>query len=305
MEGLKSSLRYPFGMPLYRLADAVPQLEQPVLVAAFDGWVDGGRAGTMAAEQLADGGRLLATFDSDALFDFRARRPTLDIVDGKPIELAWQELTLRATRLGKRDVLVLTGPEPDFRWHQLSGEIVDLAGQLRVSSWVSLGAIPATVAHTRPVPVLGTASVAGLLPEDVAQGPAGHLRVPAALVSVLEHAVAREAIPAVGFFAQVPHYASGAFPNAAISLLEHVGRYVGAEPALGDLPVRALETRALLDAAVAAEERTREYVDRLERMADEARLPSGDELIADIERFLRDGGDGNDDGDDEGRGRPN
>ncbi|HEX6127991.1 MAG TPA: PAC2 family protein, partial [Candidatus Limnocylindria bacterium] len=236
--------------------------------------------------------------------DFRARRPTLDIVDGKPIELDWQELTLRATRLGQRDVVVLTGPEPDFRWHQLTGEIVDLAGQLKVSSWVSLGAIPATVAHTRPVPILGTASMAGLLPDDVTQGPAGHLRVPAALVSVLEHAVAREAIPALGFFAQVPHYASGAFPNAAISLLEHVGRYVGAEPALGDLPVRALETRALLDAAVAGEERTREYVERLERMADEAKLPSGDDLIADIERFLRDRGDG-ESGDDGGRGRPN
>jgi hypothetical protein len=291
-------------MPLYRLDPPDPPLEAPVLVTAFDGWVDGGRAGTMAAEQLADGGRVIATFDGDALFDYRARRPTLDIVDGRLIDLDWQELTLRATRVGERDVLVLTGPEPDFRWHQLTGEIVDLAGLLRVGSWVSLGAIPATVAHTRPVPVLGTASVAGLLPEDVAQGPAGHLRVPAALVSVLERAVAREAIPAVGFFAQVPHYASGAFPNGAIELIRHVGRYLGVEPPLGDLPVRALETRALLDAAVAAEERTREYVERLERMADEARLPSGDELIADIERFLRDRPD-DDDGDGGGGGRPN
>jgi hypothetical protein len=277
-----------------------PDVDAPVLVAAFDGWVDGGRAGTMAAEQLAESGRVIATFDSDALFDYRARRPTLDIVDGRPIDLTWQELTLRSTRIGAKDVLVLTGPEPDFRWHQLTGEIVDLAGRLRVSSWVSLGAIPATVAHTRPVPVLGTASVKGLLPGDVTQGPAGHLRVPAALVSVLEQAVAREAVPAVGFFAQVPHYASGAFPNAAIELIRHVGRYLGEEPPLGELPVKALETRALLDAAVAAEERTREYVERLERMADEAKLPSGDELIADIERFLRDGGDG-----DEGDGRPN
>jgi hypothetical protein len=279
-----------------------PEVDAPVLVAAFDGWVDGGRAGTMAAEQLAESGRVVATFDSDALFDYRARRPTLDIVDGRPIELAWQELTLRATRIGTKDVLVLTGPEPDFRWHQLSDEIVDLVSRLKVTSWVSLGAIPATVAHTRPVPVLGTASVQGLLPDDVTQGPAGHLRVPAALVSVLEHAVAREAVPAVGFFAQVPHYASGAFPNAAIELIRHVGRYLGEEPPLGELPVKALETRALLDAAVAAEERTREYVERLERMADEAKLPSGDELIADIERFLRDRGDG--DGD-EGGGRPN
>lgn len=290
-------------MPLYRLDPPDPALDAPVIVTAFDGWVDGGRAGTMAAEQLADGGRVIATFDSDALFDYRARRPTLDIVDGRLIDLDWQELTLRATRVGERDVLVLTGPEPDFRWHQLADEIVDLVGLLRVGSWVSLGAIPATVAHTRPVPVLGTASVAGLLPDDVAQGPAGHLRVPAALVSVLERAVAREAIPAVGFFAQVPHYASGAFPNAAIELINHVGRYLGVEPALGDLPVRALETRALLDAAVAAEERTREYVERLEGMADEARLPSGDDLIADIERFLRDRPD--DDGDSGGGGRPN
>jgi len=291
-------------MPLVHRAEPVPALDAPVLVAAFDGWVDGGRAGTLAAEQLADGGRTVATFDGDALFDYRARRPALDIVDGKLIDLDWQELSLRATRLGERDILVLTGPEPDFRWHQLTDEIVDLVGQLRVGSWVSLGAIPATVAHTRPVPVLGTASVAGLLPEDVTQGPAGHLRVPAALLSVLEHAVAREAIPAVGFFAQVPHYASGAFPNGAIELIRHVGRYIGVELPLGDLPVRALETRALLDAAVAAEERTREYVERLERMADEARLPSGDELIADIERFLREGG--GDDGDtSDGGGRPN
>jgi hypothetical protein len=290
---------------LYNLKQPIGDLESPVLVVAFDGWVDGGRAGTMAAEQLAEGGRLVAGFDGDALFDYRARRPTLDIVDGKLIDLDWQELTLRSVRIGERDVLVLTGPEPDFRWHQLADEIVDLAGQLRVGSWVSLGAIPATVAHTRPVPVLGTASVSGLLPADVTQGPAGHLRVPAALVSVLEHAVSRQAIPAVGFFAQVPHYASGAFPNAAIELIRHVGRYLGVDPPLGDLPVRALETRALLDAAVAAEERTREYVERLERMADEARLPSGDDLIADIERFLRDRGDDGDASGGAGGGRPN
>ncbi len=290
-------------MALIQLTET-PTLDAPVIVAAFDGWVDGGRAGTMAAEQLAEGGRVIATFDSDALFDYRARRPALDIVDGRPIDLDWSELELTATRLGERDLLVLTGPEPDFRWHQLTAEIVELAGQLKVTSWVSLGAIPATVAHTRPVPVLGTASIDGLLPKDVNRGPAGHLRVPAALLSVLELAVARSAIPAIGFFAQVPHYASGAFPNGAIELIKHVGRYLDVDPPLGDLAVKALETRALLDAAVAGEERTREYVERLERMADEAKLPEGDELIADIERFLRDRGPDDDEGG-PGGGRPN
>lgn len=282
-------------MSLYHL-DEGPPLDSPTLIAAFDGWVDGGRAGTLAAEQLANGGRPVATFDADRIYDFRARRPMLDIVDGRLMNLEWPTLQLVATRIGERDLLVLTGAEPDYRWQELSADVVKLAKQLGVVTWVSLGAIPATVPHTRPVPVLGTASAAGLLPEDVPQGPEGRLRVPSALVSVLELSATKAGIPSVGFFAQVPHYASGAFPTAAVELLGRLGNFLGTELPLGDLPKRALETRSLLDAAVSAEERTRSYVERLEAMADEARLPAGDELIADIERFLRDGGSGGDNG---------
>jgi hypothetical protein len=279
-------------MALYHLSDSLPDLDTPVLVAAFDGWVDGGRAGTLAAGQLASGGTQIATFDGDLIFDYRARRPTLDIVDGKPADLNWPELTLRATQVAGKDVLVLTGAEPDYRWHQLTDDVVTLARRLGVGTWISLGAIPATVAHTRPVPVLGTSSAPGLLPEGVTQGPEGNLRVPAAALSVMELAVSRAGVPAIGFFAQVPHYASGAYPNAAIELLRNVGLYLAAEVPLGDLPRQALENRSLLDAAVQADERTRAYVEQLEGMADEARLPAGEELIADIERFLRDRGDG-------------
>ena len=276
-------------MSLYHIDDE-SKLDSPIVVAAFDGWVDGGRAGTLAADQLAEGAHAVATFDADAIYDYRARRPVLDIVNGKLMDLEWPELRLVGTRIGDRDLLVLTGAEPDYRWRQLSADVVKLTKQLGVVTWVSLGAIPATVPHTRPVPILGTASSAGLLPENVPQGPEGRLRVPSALVSVLELAVSQAGIPSVGFFAQVPHYASGAFPTAAVELLGRLGNFLGTDIPLGDLPKRALETRALLDAAVSAEERTRTYVERLEAMADEARLPAGDELIADIERFLRDGG---------------
>jgi proteasome assembly chaperone (PAC2) family protein len=276
-------------MSLYHIDDE-SKLDSPIVVAAFDGWVDGGRAGTLAADQLAEGAHAVATFDADAIYDYRARRPVLDIVNGKLMDLEWPELRLVGTRIGDRDLLVLTGAEPDYRWRQLSADVVKLSKQLGVVTWVSLGAIPATVPHTRPVPILGTASSAGLLPENVPQGPEGRLRVPSALVSVLELAVSQAGIPSVGFFAQVPHYASGAFPTAAVELLGRLGNFLGTDIPLGDLPKRALETRALLDAAVSAEERTRTYVERLEAMADEARLPAGDELIADIERFLRDGG---------------
>jgi proteasome assembly chaperone (PAC2) family protein len=287
-------------MSLYHIDDE-SKLDSPIVVAAFDGWVDGGRAGTLAADQLAEGAHAVATFDADAIYDYRARRPVLDIVNGKLMDLEWPELRLVGTRIGDRDLLVLTGAEPDYRWRQLSADVVKLSKQLGVVTWVSLGAIPATVPHTRPVPILGTASSAGLLPENVPQGPEGRLRVPSALVSVLELAVGQAGIPSVGFFAQVPHYASGAFPTAAVELLGRLGNFLGTDIPLGDLPKRALETRTLLDAAVSAEERTRTYVERLEAMADEARLPAGDELIADIERFLRDrGGDG-----ESGGGLPN
>jgi len=289
-------------MSLYRLEQPI-DVHAPVIVAAFDGWVDGGQAGTLAAEQLAEGGTVIATFDADQLYDYRARRPTLDIIDGRLLDLDWPELTLTAVRVAGRDLLVLTGPEPDYRWREFSASVVELLKHLAVSSWVSLGAIPATVAHTRPVPILGTSSAAGLLPEGVSQGPAGRLRVPSAALSVLELAAAQAGIPAIGFYAQVPHYASGAFPNAAMELLKRVGQYLDLELPLGELPRQALETRALLDAAVAADERTSAYVERLEHMADESRLPSGDELIADIERFLRDGG--GTEGGNQGGGLPN
>lgn len=291
-------------MALYQLIEP-DGMDAPVLVVAFDGWVDAGRAGTAAAEQLAQGSRVVATFDADRLFDYRARRPTLDIVDGTLVDLDWPELELRAVRIAERDLLVLTGPEPDYRWRQLAADVVTLTKELGVTSWVSLGAVPVAAPHTRPLRVLATASHRGLLPADVTQGPDGRLRVPSAALSVLELSATRAGLPAVGFYAQVPHYVSAAYPTAAIELLRHVGRYLELEPPLGELPGRALETRALLDAAAASDESTRAYIKRLEEMADEARLPSGDDLIADIERFLRErggeGGGGTRGGDD----RPN
>ena len=275
-------------MSLYRLEEGV-ELEAPVLVAALDGWVDSGSAGTTAAAQLAEDGRVVATFDPDAIYDYRVRRPTLDIVDGRPMTLDWPELNLTAARFGERDLLVLTGPEPDYRWRELAADIVELCHRLGVVSWASLGAIPAAVPHTRPVPILATASAPDVLPDGIRQGPDGLLRVPSAALSVFELAVSSAGIPAVGFFAQVPHYVNATYPTASIALLVALGRHLGVELSLGKLAARALERRNLLDAAAASDEHTKAYVERLEHLADESRLPEGDELIADIERFLRGG----------------
>ena len=276
-------------MPLYRIEDE-PAFTAPVMVAALEGWVDAGSAGTTAAAQLADGGRLIATFDADAIFDYRARRPTLDILDGRPMKLDWPELAVKAVTVDERELLVLTGPEPDYRWRELADDVVTLARRLGVASWASLGAIPAAVPHTRPVPVLATASAPGLLPSGIRQGPDGLLRVPSAALSVLELTASTAGVPAIGLFAQVPHYVSATYPTASIALLTALGRYLGVDLPVGQLATRALERRSMLDAATAGDETTKAYVERLESLADESRLPEGDELIADIERFLREGG---------------
>ena len=276
-------------MPLYRL-EPHDDLIAPVVIVALDGWVDAGSAATGAAARLIDGAIVAATFENDLIYDYRARRPVLEISDGRPTQLTWPELNLYRTRVGEHDVLVLTGYEPDYRWRELADSAVDLARQLDVSQWISLGAIPAAVPHTRSVPILGTASRPGLLRGDVQPGPEGLLRVPAAAISVLDIAVARAGIPTVGYFAQVPHYMSGDYPAAATELLRAVGRHLDAEVDLGDLPDEARKLRDRLDLAADADETTRTYVARLESMVDESRLPSGGDLISDIERFLRDRG---------------
>jgi proteasome assembly chaperone (PAC2) family protein len=278
-------------VPLIRFHDP-GDLVAPTMVAAFDGWIDAGSASTTAAARLAGDGASIATFDGDVLFDYRARRPTLDIIDGRLAELTWPELVVRRSRIEERDVLVLTGGEPDYRWQELSEAVVELVRRLDVAEWISLGAIPAAVPHTRPVPILGTESTSGLLRADVRPGPDGLLRVPAASLSVLELAVSQAGIPAVGYFAQVPHYVSGPYPAAAIALARSVATHLGVGLDLAGLDDEARQLRTRLDEATAVDETTRSYVERLESMADEERLPAGDDLIADIERFLRDRGGG-------------
>jgi len=263
----------------------------PTVVVAFDAWVDAGSAATNALNVIVDSdSRPVATFEADILYDYRARRPTLDIADGRPSNLDWPELAVRRTTLRDRDVLVLTGPEPDFRWRELADDLVAFSRQLDVAQWITLGAIPAAVPHTRPVPILGTESSPGLLRANVRPGPAGLLRVPAACVSVLDISIAQAGVPTVGYFAQVPHYISGEYAPAAIALLEALGQHLDVPIEVGELSAEATLLRNRLDAATAGDEKTRSYVERLETMADESRLPAGDELISEIERFLRDRG---------------
>ena len=278
----------------------MPKLRDPVLVASFDGWVDAAEVASQAVAQIAGGGDVIASFDPDALFDYRSRRPILDVHDGRLSELRWPELAIRHASLGDRDVLVFSGAEPDLRWRELTTDVAELAGQLGVAQWVSLGAVPAAVPHTRPVPVMATASQDGLLGPDALPGPEGLLRVPSAAVSAMEMAVTAAGIPAVGFFAQVPPYASVGYAAASLALLDRLGHHLGVGLDTGDLVEEERGQRARYDAALAEDAVLRETVARLEAMVggleDGEQLPSGDELAREIQRFLRRHTDGESEG---------
>jgi PAC2 family len=278
-------------VPLYHLADDLPDLRDAVLVASFDGWVDAAECASRAVGQIAGAGSVVATFDPDAVFDYRSRRPSLDVQDGRLSELRWPDLGVRHARLGGRDVLVFSGAEPDLRWQELAADAVALVRRLGVSQWISLGAVPGAVAHTRPVPVMVTASRDGLLRSDETPGPEGLLRVPSAALSVLEMAVTEAGTPAVGFYAQVPPYASIGYAAASIALLARLGHHLDVQVDVDDLLDEDREQRERYDAAVAGDAMLRETVSRLESAADDVeppeRLPSGDEIAREIERYLR------------------
>ena len=256
----------------------------PVLVVSFEDWVDAGAAGSMAARHIAEGGEVVATFDTDALYDYRSHRPVLDIIDGTPTRFAWPEMTLTRRQLPERDLYVLTGPEPDFRWKEFAADILELALRLGILQHVSLGAIPTAVPHTAPTPVMMTASSEELLrghsPNE------GLLRVPAAAVSLVEWTLAENGIPAIGFWAQVPHYAAP-YAAGSISLIRRVEDYLTVTIGAGALEEEAATQSVALQQIFEANPEANEYLQRLEGLVSEQEIPPADHIAEEVERFLR------------------
>jgi hypothetical protein len=187
------------------------------------------------------------------------------------------------------DVLVFSGAEPDLRWRELADDVVALVHRFGARQWISLGAVPAAVPHTRPVPLMATASRDGLLRERGA-GPDGLLRVPSAALSTLEMAVTEAGVPAVGFYAQVPPYASIGYVAASVALLERLASHLGLPIDPGELLTAERDQRTRYDAAMAADPILKETVTRLEAAmgaVDDERLPTGDEIAHEIQRFLQ------------------
>ncbi|HSL59707.1 MAG TPA: PAC2 family protein [Acidimicrobiales bacterium] len=289
-------------MSLYEFHER-PDLESPVLVLALDGWIDAGGAAALAAATVLESGETtpVVTFDADVLLDHRARRPIMHIEAGLNTGLSWPSIEIVAlSDPSGADVLVLRGAEPDHQWRAFADAVVALALELGVGLVVGLGAYPAPVPHTRPSRLASTATDRALADR------VGFLRstidVPAGVHGAIEERCAAVGLPAVGIWAQVPHYASGmAYPAAAMALIEKLNDLGNLALPAGDLAEESATVRARLDALVTESAEHVELLRQLEANADSLgaddvggvgpdELPSGDELAGEIERFLRDQG---------------
>lgn len=271
-------------MASYELLVEPDEVVAPALIVSFEDWVDAAGAGSAAARHIAESGDVIASFDPDALYDYRSHRPVLDIIDGTPKEFAWPRMTLTRRRLSERDLFVLTGPEPDYRWQAFAEDVLELSLRIGIVEHVSLGAIPAAVPHTAQTPVMMTASSQELM--RGASPTEGLLRVPAAAVSLVEWTMAGNGIPAVGFWAQVPHYAMP-FAAGAIALIRKVEDHLAVTIGAGDLEGEDARQRVALQQMLEDNPEAREYIARLEGLVGEAQVPSPENIAEEVERFLR------------------
>jgi proteasome assembly chaperone (PAC2) family protein len=281
-----------------------PELEEPVLVTMLVGWIDAGAAAATAMTVLENelAARPVATFDADTFIDYRARRPTMVLRDGVNTDLVWPDTRLLAGRDSSgHDVLLLTGHEPDANWRLFVDKAAGMAVDLGTKMMVGLGAYPFTTPHSRPSRLSITANSA-----EVA-GSMSYLRnsidVPAGIEAALERRFAELGLPAVGLWAQVPHYVSNVpYPGASVALLDGLAEVAGVATEGVALRNDAVAHKTRLDELVKQSDEHVAMVRQLEEAYDASLdessttegllgpLPTGDELAAELERYLRDQG---------------
>ena len=288
--------------------DSQPQLERPVLIAAFRGWNDGGQGASLAGAYLARAWAAIefASIDSENFYDFQATRPTVSLVDGYTRQIEWPENTFLYAPLpgAGRDAIILLGVEPNLRWRTFCDHVTTLAKRFDVELVVTLGSLLADVPHTRPAPVTGSATDPELIDQLGLQ--ASRYEGPTGVVGVLHDAVSQAGIKSASLWAAVPHYVSlTPSPRAAKALVDRLAELLQADVDTEELDEAAESYAQQVSEAVAADEETSAYVRELERrvdeLAEEADLPTGDAIAAELTRFLRERENGDDDGPDVAR----
>jgi PAC2 family len=276
-----------------------PQLEHPVLIAAFTGWNDAAEAASVALGTLRESweARRFGALEAEEFFDYQATRPQIKLVEGVTRQVEWPENLLSATAAslepaGGRGAILLSGPEPNFRWRAFCAAVIELSRELGVEVVVTMGALLADVPHSRPVAVAANSQDPALvgnlgLSSSRYEGPTG-------ITGVLHRACAENGLPSVSFWASVPHYLPAVpSPPAALALLNSLSSLLGMEVDTSALERGATAYQEQVSAAVSQDSELTSYVQMLEERFDSQtdpeprNLPSGDELARELESFLR------------------
>lgn len=272
---------------------ARPELHQPVVIAAFEGWNDAGDAATTAARYLIDRWDLdqVAEVDPEEFYDFTATRPQVRLDDDGLRQIDWPATDVFAGSIPGvgTDVLVIIGTEPQLRWLTYCGELTELALSHGAHLAITLGALLAEVPHTRPTPVVGTAYepdiVAGIHLQP------SHYEGPTGIVGVLHDTWRRAGLRAASLWATVPSYVPGApSPKAALALIERLAAMLETFVVTTDLEIASASYERQVSELVDADEETATYVASLEERHDgePGVLPTAESLAEEVERFLRD-----------------
>jgi proteasome assembly chaperone (PAC2) family protein len=274
-----------------------PELNRPVLVAAFRGWNDGGQGASLAAGYLAKRweGERFAEIDAESFYDFQATRPHVSLVEGMTRKLDWPENGFFHARIPgtDRDAVILMGTEPNLRWRTFSNLVLGLAQDLGVDRVVTFGSLLADVPHTRPSPVTAAATDESMM-EELGIEPSRY-EGPTGIVGVLLDACRTAGITSLSLWAAVPHYVSLApSPRAAKALCVRLADLLGAPIDMTELDEAESEYASQVSEAVASDPDTQAYVEELEQRADTiesfaegGELPTGESLAAELTRFLR------------------
>ena len=261
-----------------------PELREPLLIVALSGWVDAGLAGagalTALAEQLVDPFEF-ARIDLTDHMDLQQTRPTAHWADDGERVIDWPTISFVSGQLG-RDVVLVSGPEPSLHWPSVAASVVEVARTLGAHDAVTLAGMPSIVSHRRPVPVLATASHHSLA-QEIAP-----LRLayggPTGLQTIVQRALGDAGVRAAGLWAQVPQYVSGSpSPPAVRALLRRLAEIGRLELDLVPLDARCDAYAARVDAGLATRPDVQEVVDRIDR----EQAVSADDLVSEIELFLR------------------
>jgi proteasome assembly chaperone (PAC2) family protein len=282
---------------LIQWIDRPEGLRQPAMVCAFRGWNDAGESATTALGVMvrALDAELVATVDGEEIFDYQTSRPIVNITDGVLEGVDWPDMEIFAARAAgaPRDLLLVVGSEPSYRWRTFCASILNMAEEFGATMVVTMGALLADVPHTRPIRVGGLAKPVELIEGKGLRAPT--YQGPTGIVGVLHGLAIDRGLDAASVWSSVPHYL-GTLRSApgSLALVRTVEGLTGVAVDASDLERGVTDYEGQVNTAVERDQGLQELIGRLEREADREEsergpsgIPNADDLASEIERFLR------------------